>query len=157
MKLASKYNLGRMLERRDFKNRFEEGKQIALHEFSIPDAGYDSVVLENHKNLAVMTKFSNLNIGRHLMEAYGIRPRACMTVPLLVVLMVSRRCRMKGNHIGITDAPDDMVGKVMSISDDDVVVVPTIIGRCPSDDPLVKKNCAQDCYLFHDSAAAEDN
>ncbi|MEE2902329.1 MAG: tyrosine--tRNA ligase [Myxococcota bacterium] len=162
MKLASKYNLGRMLERRDFKNRFEEGKQIALHEFFYPlMQGYDSVVLENHVELGGHDQIFNLNIGRHLMEAYGIRPQNCMTVPLLVGLDgIEKMSKSKGNHIGITDAPDDMFGKVMSISDETMLLwYPQLLGQdAPSDDPLgAKKELARKIVTrFHNSAAAND-
>lgn len=162
MKLASKYNLGRMLERRDFKNRFEEGRQIALHEFFYPlMQGYDSVVLENHVELGGHDQIFNLNIGRHLMEAYGIRPQNCMTVPLLVGLDgVEKMSKSKGNHIGITDTPDDMFGKVMSISDETMLLwYPQLLGQdAPSDDPLgAKKELARRIVeRFHDDAAAKD-
>lgn len=118
--LASRYNVGRMLERRDFKTRFEEGRQIAVHEFLYPLVqGYDSVVLECDVELGGHDQIFNLNVGRHLMEAYGLRPQVVITVPLLVGLDgVEKMSKSKGNYVGITDASDDMFGKIMSISDE---------------------------------------
>jgi tyrosyl-tRNA synthetase len=118
--LASRYNLARMLERRDFKTRFEENRQIALHELLYPLVqGYDSVVLRADVELGGHDQIFNLNVGRQLMEAYAIEPQVVMTVPLLVgVDGVEKMSKSKGNHIGITAAPRDMFGLVMSISDD---------------------------------------
>ncbi|MCK6552105.1 tyrosine--tRNA ligase [Myxococcota bacterium] len=117
--LASKYNLGRMLERRDFKQRFEANTQISLHELLYPlMQGYDSVALECDVELGGHDQIFNLNVGRHLMEEYGKKPQIVMTVGLLVGLDgVEKMSKSKGNHVGITDAADDMFGKVMSTSD----------------------------------------
>ena len=162
MGLAAKYNLGRMLERRDFKTRFEEGRQIALHEFFYPlMQGYDSVVLENHVELGGGDQIFNLNIGRHLMEAYELKPQNCMTVPLLVGLDgVDKMSKSKGNHVGITDEADDMFGKVMSISDETMLDwYPLLLGEEAAEgDPLVaKKELARRIVeRFHDATKASD-
>jgi tyrosyl-tRNA synthetase len=162
MGLAAKYNLGRMLERRDFRTRFEEGRQIALHEFFYPlMQGYDSVILENHVELGGGDQIFNLNVGRHLMEAYNLRPQNCMTVPLLVGLDgVDKMSKSKGNHIGITEVPDDMFGKVMSISDETMRGwYLLLLGReAETSDPLAaKKELARSIVeRFHDPQAAED-
>jgi tyrosyl-tRNA synthetase len=118
--LAAKYNVGRMLERRDFKERFESGRQIAVHEFLYPlMQGYDSVELRADVELGGHDQIFNLLVGRHLMEHYGQRPQCVLTVGLLVGLDgVEKMSKSKGNHIGITETPDDMFGKAMSISDD---------------------------------------
>jgi tyrosyl-tRNA synthetase len=118
--LTSRYNLARMLERRDFKTRFEQNKQIALHELLYPlMQGYDSVVMETDIELGGHDQIFNLNMGRHLMEAYGKRPQVVLTVPLLVGLDgVEKMSKSKGNHVGITEPPHDMYGKIMSISDE---------------------------------------
>ena len=162
MSLAAKYNLGRMLERRDFKTRFEDGKQIALHEFFYPlMQGYDSVVLENHVELGGGDQIFNLNMGRHLMESYELKPQNCMTVPLLVGLDgVDKMSKSKGNHIGITDEADDMFGKVMSISDETMFGwYPLLLGRvAESGDPLAsKKELARSVVeRFHTTGTAKD-
>jgi len=162
MGLAAKYNLGRMLERRDFKTRFEEGRQIALHEFFYPlMQGYDSVELNNDVELGGHDQIFNLNVGRHLMEAYGLKSQNVMTVPLLVGLDgVDKMSKSKNNHVGITDAPDDMFGKIMSISDDTMLNwYPLLLGReADNSDPLAAKKEIARFHVerFHDVASAED-
>lgn len=118
--LASKYNVGRMLERRDFRSRFDNHQQIAIHEFLYPlMQGYDSVMMKADVELGGHDQIFNLNVGRHLMEAYGQKPQCVLTVGLLVGLDGhDKMSKSKNNHIGITDAPENMFGKVMSISDD---------------------------------------
>lgn len=118
--LASRYNVGRMLERRDFRARFDAGKQIAVHEFLYPlMQGYDSVALENDVELGGHDQIFNLLVGRHLMEAYGKKPQVVLTVGLLVGTDgVEKMSKSKGNHVGINEAPDEIFGKTMSISDE---------------------------------------
>jgi tyrosyl-tRNA synthetase len=119
IRIASMYNVGRMLERRDFKERFESGKQIALHEFLYPlMQGYDSVAMRCDVELGGHDQIFNLNVGRHLMARYELVPQIVMTVGLLVGLDgVEKMSKSKGNAIGITEPPRAMFGKVMSISD----------------------------------------
>jgi tyrosyl-tRNA synthetase len=119
IRLASMYNVGRMLERRDFKERFESGKQIALHEFLYPlIQGYDSVAMRCDVELGGHDQIFNLNVGRHLTARYELPPQIVMTVGLLVGLDgVEKMSKSKGNAIGISEPPRDMFGKVMSISD----------------------------------------
>jgi tyrosyl-tRNA synthetase len=119
IRIASMYNVGRMLERRDFKERFESGKQIALHEFLYPlMQGYDSVAMRCDVELGGHDQIFNLNVGRHLMARYELRPQIVMTVGLLVGLDgVEKMSKSKGNAVGISEPPRDMFGKVMSISD----------------------------------------
>lgn len=119
IQLASKYNVGRMLERRDFRQRFEANRQIAIHEFLYPlMQGYDSVALEADVELGGLDQLFNLNAGRHIMEAYGTKPQCVLTVDLLVGLDgVDKMSKSKGNHVGVTEAPREMFGKIMSISD----------------------------------------
>jgi tyrosyl-tRNA synthetase len=119
IRIASMYNVGRMLERRDFKERFESGKQIALHEFLYPlMQGYDSVAMRCDVELGGQDQIFNLNVGRHLMARYDLPPQIVMTVGLLVGLDgVEKMSKSKGNAIGITEPPRDMFGKVMSIND----------------------------------------
>lgn len=120
IRLASMYNVGRMLERRDFKERFESGKQISIHEFLYPlIQGYDSVVMRSDVELGGHDQIFNLNVGRHLMARHELPPQIVMTVGLLVGLDgVEKMSKSKGNAIGISEPPRDMFGKVMSISDE---------------------------------------
>ena len=120
IKLAAKYNVAQMLERRDFKQRYESGKPIAIHEFLYPLAqAYDSVYLEADVELGGTDQLFNLNVGRDLMTAYGLEPQIVMTTPLLEGLDgVEKMSKSLGNYVGVTDASSDMFGKLMSISDD---------------------------------------
>lgn len=132
--LASKYNVGRMLERRDFKTRFEENRQIAVHEFLYPlMQAYDSVALKADVELGGHDQIFNLNAGRHIMEAYGLRPQVVLTVGLLVGTDgVEKMSKSKGNYVGITDPPEDMFGKVMSVTDETMWGwYPLLLGRAP--------------------------
>jgi len=118
--LASKYNVARMLEREDFKSRFKSGDSIALHEFIYPLAqGYDSVALKADVELGGTDQIFNLLVGRKLQADYGQEPQVVMTVPLLVGLDgVQKMSKSYNNYIGVTEPPDSMFAKVMSISDD---------------------------------------
>jgi len=120
IRLAAKYNVAQMLERRDFKQRYERGKPIAIHEFLYPLAqAYDSVFLRADVELGGTDQLFNLNVGRDIMPAYGLPPQVVMTTPLLEGLDGSEKMsKSLGNYVGVTDAPDEMFGKVMSISDD---------------------------------------
>ncbi|MEM6367591.1 MAG: tyrosine--tRNA ligase [Myxococcota bacterium] len=120
IRLASHYNVGRMLERRDFRQRFDENRQIAVHEFLYPlMQAYDSVALKADVEMGGQEQIFNLNVGRHIMEHYGLRPQCVLTVGLLVGLDgVDKMSKSKDNYVGILDGPEDMFGKVMSISDE---------------------------------------
>ncbi len=120
VKLAAKYNVAQMLERRDFKTRYEAGKPIAIHEFLYPLAqAYDSVYLEADVELGGTDQLFNLNVGRDLMPAYDLEPQVVMTTPLLEGLDgVEKMSKSLGNYVGVTDAPAEMFGKLMSISDE---------------------------------------
>lgn len=120
IRIASMYNVGRMLERRDFKERFESGKQIAVHEFLYPlMQGYDSVVMRCDVELGGHDQIFNLNVGRHLMGRYDLRPQVVITVGLLVGTDgVEKMSKSKSNAIGISEPSQEMFGKVMSISDE---------------------------------------
>ena len=120
VKLAAKYNVAQMLERRDFKTRYETGKPIAVHEFLYPLAqAYDSVHLEADVELGGTDQLFNLNVGRDLMPAYDLEPQVVMTTPLLEGLDgVEKMSKSLGNYVGVTEAPGDMFGKLMSISDE---------------------------------------
>jgi tyrosyl-tRNA synthetase len=120
IKLASKYNVAQMLERRDFRQRFETGKPIAIHEFLYPLAqAYDSVVLNADVELGGTDQLFNLNVGRDLMPAYDLEPQIVMTTPLLEGLDgVEKMSKSLGNYVGVTEPAPEMFGKLMSISDD---------------------------------------
>src|SRR4051812_1974636 len=119
IKLAARYNVAQMLERREFKSRYEAGKPIAIHEFLYPLAqAYDSVVLEADVELGGTDQLFNLNVGRDIMSAFGLEPQVVMTTPLLEGLDgIEKMSKSLGNYIGVEDPPAEMFGKVMSISD----------------------------------------
>ena len=120
VRLAAKYNLAQMLERRDFKQRYESGKPIAIHEFLYPLAqAYDSVFLKADVELGGTDQLFNLNVGRDIMPAFEIEPQVVMTTPLVEGLDgVEKMSKSLGNYVAVTDAPSEMFGKLMSISDD---------------------------------------
>jgi tyrosyl-tRNA synthetase len=117
--LASRYTVARMLERDDFKKRFSANQPIAVHEFLYPLAqGYDSVALEADVELGGTDQKFNLLVGRELQKQVGQEPQVVMTVPLLEGLDgINKMSKSLDNYIGITDAPNDMFGKLMKISD----------------------------------------
>jgi tyrosyl-tRNA synthetase len=118
--LAAKYSVARMLERRDFRQRFDAGQPISLHEFLYPLAqAYDSVHLEADVELGGTDQLFNLNVGRDIMPGYGLEPQVVMTTPLLEGLDgVEKMSKSLGNFVGITEAPLSMFGKLMSLSDE---------------------------------------
>jgi tyrosyl-tRNA synthetase len=120
IRLAARYNVAQMLERRDFKQRYESGKPIAVHEFLYPLAqAYDSVFLKADVELGGTDQLFNLNVGRDIMPAYELPPQVVMTTPLLEGLDgVEKMSKSLGNYVGVTESPDEMFGKVMSIGDD---------------------------------------
>ncbi|MCB0220071.1 MAG: tyrosine--tRNA ligase [Chrysiogenetes bacterium] len=119
--LASHYTVARMLERDDFSKRYAAEKPISIHEFLYPLVqGYDSVALKADVEIGGQDQRFNLLVGRNLQEAHHIKhPQALLMMPLLVGLDgVQKMSKSYGNAIGITDEPNDMFGKVMSISDE---------------------------------------
>ncbi len=120
IRLAAKYTVARMLERDDFEKRYRSGEPIAVHEFLYPLAqGYDSVCLEADVEMGGTDQKFNLLVGRHLQQQYGQAPQIIITLPLLEGLDgVQKMSKSLDNYVGITDAPDEMFGKLMSISDD---------------------------------------
>ena len=119
IKLAAKYTVARMLERDDFAKRFAGQQPIAVHEFLYPlMQGYDSVALQADIELGGTDQKFNLLVGRELQRHYGQEPQCILTMPLLVGLDgVDKMSKSKGNYIGITEAPGEMFGKLMSVSD----------------------------------------
>jgi tyrosyl-tRNA synthetase len=120
VKLAAKYNVAQMMERRMFKERFEAGQPIAVHEFLYPLVqAYDSVALRADVELGGTDQLFNLNVGRDIMPAFDLPPQIVMTTPLLEGLDgVEKMSKSLGNYIGVTDPPGEMFGKLMSISDE---------------------------------------
>ena len=120
IQLAAKHTVARMLERDDFHKRYKNGQPIAIHEFLYPlIQGYDSVVMQADVELGGTDQKFNLLMGRHLQEIYGQKPQVVLTMPILEGLDgVQKMSKSLNNYIGIADAPDDMFGKIMSISDD---------------------------------------
>ena len=120
VRLAARYNVAQMLERRDFKQRYETGKPIAVHEFLYPLAqAYDSVYLEADVELGGTDQLFNLNVGRDLMSSYQLEPQVVMTTPLLEGLDgVEKMSKSLGNYVGVTEPAGEMFGKLMSISDE---------------------------------------
>ena len=119
IEIAARHTVARMLERDDFSKRFKSNQPIALHEFLYPLVqGYDSVALRADVELGGTDQKFNLLVGRQLQEHYGQEPQVVLTMPLLEGLDgVNKMSKSLGNFIGITDAPDEMFGKLMSISD----------------------------------------
>jgi tyrosyl-tRNA synthetase len=120
IRLAAKYTVSQMLEREDFHKRFREEKPIAVHELLYPLAqGYDSVALEADVELGGTDQKFNLLVGRELQRAYGQEPQVVLTTPILEGLDgVQKMSKSLGNAIGIHEAPLEMYGKIMSVSDE---------------------------------------
>jgi len=172
VRLSAHYTVARMLERDDFSKRYKAGVPISIHEFLYPLAqGYDSVAMRADVELGGTDQKFNLLVGRTLQEAYGQEPQVVMTLPLLVGTDgVNKMSKSLGNYIGITEDPDSMFGKVMSISDElmwryyellslrplaQVAVLrrEAAAGRNPRD---IKFELAQEIVTrFHDAASAE--
>lgn len=120
IQLAAKHTVARMLERDDFSKRYKSGQPIAIHEFLYPLVqGYDSVALQSDVELGGTDQKFNLLVGRQLQELYGQEPQVVLTMPILEGLDgVQKMSKSLNNYIGIADQPDEMFGKVMSISDE---------------------------------------
>ncbi len=173
IKLAASQTVARMLERDDFKKRYNNGQPIAIHEFLYPLVqGWDSVALKSDVELGGTDQRFNLLMGRELQKEQGQKQQSIVMVPLLEGLDgVQKMSKSLNNYIGITDAPNDMFGKVMSISDDlmwryydllsfrpleEIAELKTRVanGENPRD---IKIMLAKEIIArFHDDAAAED-
>jgi tyrosyl-tRNA synthetase len=172
IQLAAKYTVARMMERDDFSKRFKGGQSISVHEFLYPlMQGYDSVALRSDLELGGTDQKFNLLVGRHLQQEYGQEPQCILTMPLLEGLDgADKMSKSKNNYIGITEEPNTMFAKVLSISDDlmwrwytllsfkslaDIAVLKKEVegGRNPKDAKvmLAKEITAR----FHSAAAAE--
>jgi tyrosyl-tRNA synthetase len=120
IQLAAKHTVARMLERDDFSKRYAAGQAIAIHEFLYPlIQGYDSVALRADVELGGTDQKFNMLVGRELQKHYGQPPQVVMTLPILEGLDgVQKMSKSLGNYIGIHEPPDEMFGKIMSISDE---------------------------------------
>ena len=172
IRLAAKYTVARMLERDDFGNRYKSGQPIAIHEFLYPLAqGYDSVALRADVELGGTDQKFNLLVGRELQRSYGQEPQCILTLPLLEGLDgVNKMSKSLDNYIGITEAPNEMFGKLMSISDVLMWRYYELLSFRPMDEIMkLKRECAEgsnprDAKValaqeivnrFHSQAAAE--
>ena len=119
IQLASRYTVARMMERNDFHERFKAGTPISVHEFLYPlMQGYDSVALKSDLELGGTDQKFNLLVGRALQAEYGQEPQCILTMPLLEGLDgIEKMSKSKGNTIGISEPPNDMFAKLLSISD----------------------------------------
>ncbi len=124
VRIAAQMTVARMLERDDFRKRYEEQRPISIHEFLYPlFQGYDSVALRADVEFGGTDQKFNLLVGRDLQRAYGQEPQVVMTTPLLVGLDgVNKMSKSLGNYVGITEHPDSIFGKMMSISDELMVM-----------------------------------
>ena len=120
IRLASELTVARMLERDDFKKRFESNRPISIHEFLYPlIQGYDSVAMQADVELGGTDQLFNLLMGRDLQRSRGQEPQVVLTMPLLEGLDgVNKMSKSLGNYIGISEPPDSIFGKIMSISDE---------------------------------------
>ncbi len=173
IRLAGKYTLARVLERDDFRKRFETHQPIALHELLYPlSQGYDSVALKADVEMGGTDQLFNLLVGRDLMREYGQEPQVVITMPLLEGLDgIEKMSKSLGNYIGINEEPGSIFGKVMSISDDlmwkyyllSTDLTPAEIARRRAEvesgalHPMTAKRELAKSIIrdFHDDAAAE--
>ena len=120
VRLLARYNVAKMLERREFRQRYDAGQPIALHEFLYPmSQAYDSVFLKADVEMGGTDQLFNLNVGRDIMPSFELPAQVVMTVPLLVGLDgVEQMSKSLGNYVGVTEAPGVMFGKLMSLSDE---------------------------------------
>ena len=120
IRLAATYNVARMLERREFRQRYDAGQPISVHEFLYPlSQAYDSVALKADVELGGTDQLFNLNVGRDIMPAYGLEPQVVLTTPLLEGTDgVQKMSKSLGNYIGVTEPADVMFAKLMSVSDE---------------------------------------
>jgi tyrosyl-tRNA synthetase len=169
VRLAATYNVARMLERRDFRQRFDAGQAISVHEFLYPLAqAYDSVFLEADVELGGTDQLFNLNVGRDIMPAYGVEPQVVMTTPLLEGLDgIEKMSKSLDNYIGVSDPPLEIFSKAMSISDELMWRYYTLLTDLPPDEieaargrgrPMESKLALAGRLVtdFHGAAAAAD-
>lgn len=172
IRLAAQHTVARMLERDDFSKRYAAQQSIAIHEFLYPLVqGYDSVAMKTDIELGGTDQKFNLLVGREMQKAYGQPQQAILTVPILEGLDgVQKMSKSLGNYIGITDAPNNMFGKLMSVSDELMWRYFELLSFRPLSDiegfqQQIKEGvnprdikfllCEEIITRFHDAAAAE--
>ncbi|MDH3746559.1 MAG: tyrosine--tRNA ligase [Gammaproteobacteria bacterium] len=172
IKLASHHTVARMLERDDFNKRYTGGQPISIHEFLYPIVqGYDSVALKADVELGGTDQKFNLLVGRQLQQDYGQEPQIVMTTPLLEGLDgVQKMSKSLDNYVGITEAPGEMFGKLMSISDELMWRYFEVLSFRPLDDIIARRKKVDEgmnprdakfelaieiVTRFHDATAAE--
>ncbi len=135
LKLLANFTVARILERDDFHNRYTSGQSISLHEFLYPVMqAYDSVVIKADVELGGTDQLFNLLAGRELMEKMGMEPQVCLTLPLLEGTDgVRKMSKSYGNYIGLTDTPEDIFGKTMSIPDEIMIKYFRLASTLPVD------------------------
>jgi tyrosyl-tRNA synthetase len=145
IRLAATYNVARMLERAAFRQRYDAGQPISIHEFLYPLAqAYDSVALKADVELGGTDQLFNLNVGRDIMPAYGLEPQVVLTTPLLEGTDgVEKMSKSLGNYIGVTEAPDQMYAKLMSISDELMWRYHTLLTDLSPDDVVAEQAAAR--------------
>lgn len=174
LKIASNFTVARILERDDFHNRYTNNQSIALHEFLYPIMqAYDSVVIKADVELGGTDQLFNLLAGRELMEKMDMEPQVCLTLPLLEGTDgVKKMSKSYGNYIGLTDEPNDMFGKVMSIPDELMVKYYRLASTVPvaeidkieaglAADEIHPNRCKRDLAqnivaAYYDAAAAQE-
>ena len=136
LRLTSSYTVARMLERDDFAARYADGRPISIMEFMYPLLqGYDSVAVESDVELGGTDQLFNLLVGRDLQRSWDQAPQVAMTVPLLEGLDgIQKMSQSLGNYVGITEAPDEMFGKLMRIPDELIGTYLRLAARLPSDE-----------------------
>ncbi|NLB18892.1 MAG: tyrosine--tRNA ligase [Syntrophomonadaceae bacterium] len=134
--LASKYTVARMMERDDFSNRYKEGLPIGIHEFYYPlMQGYDSVIQEADVELGGTDQKFNLLVGRNLQREYDQEPQIAITLPILEGIDgVQKMSKSLGNYIGVSDDPNEIFGKTMSIQDELIVRYFELVTQVPMDE-----------------------
>lgn len=148
IQLAARYTVARMLERDDFTKRFKTGVPISVHEFLYPlMQGYDSVALKSDMELGGTDQKFNLLMGRHLQQEYGQEPQCILTMPLLEGLDgVEKMSKSKGNYVAVTEPPNQMFGKLMSISDELMWRYFALLSfRSPTDVAALRRACDEGC------------
>jgi len=156
IRLAGRYTVARMLEREDFKKRFQSHSAISIHEFMYPlIQGYDSVMLKADVELGGTDQRFNLIVGRELQKEYGQRPQALVFLPLLEGLDgVKKMSKSQGNYIGINEPPGEMFGKIMSISDELMLKYYLLLSRLSLSD-IEEMKCAIAKGALHPKKAKE--
>jgi tyrosyl-tRNA synthetase len=163
IKLNAKVTLQQMLQREDFKNRVQQGTEVRLHEIQYPIMqGWDSVVIRADVEIGGSDQLFNILVGRDLQKEEGQEPQVCMTLPLLEGLDGQKKMsKSLNNYVGLTDAPKEMFGKLMSLPDELMAKYYLLVLGEEMDQGLhpmqAKKSLAAKCVsLYHNSIAADE-